>query len=89
MHIIEKEDGEIHHNGDVCRVLQGSQRPEDNEHDIIDGIPKRIIGRSQHGQGCSQETGDDGKRTEYNVGGIQSLQYQIEHKSNNATTDRQ
>ena len=34
---IEKEDGEIHYNGDVCRVFQGSQRPQDNEYDIIGG----------------------------------------------------
>jgi hypothetical protein len=35
--LFEKEDGEIHYNGDVCRVFQGSQRPQDNEYDIIGG----------------------------------------------------
>ena len=35
VHIVKKENGEVHHNGNICRILQRGQRPQYNEYDAI------------------------------------------------------
>lgn len=85
VHIVKKENGEVHHNGNICRILQRGQRPQYNEYDVIGGISQRIIRRTKHGQGSGQKTCDDGYCAEYNVGSVQCCKNQIKYKCDNNT----
>lgn len=55
VHIVKKENGEVHHNGNICRILQRGQRPQYNEYDVIGGISQRIIKKNEAWSGQRPE----------------------------------
>src|SRR5699024_4061515 len=75
--------GKEHHKADdhrkIGRILQHSQTPQQDEHQIVGGIGHRKQRAAPGGKVDGQKTGGDGQRAGQQVGGAEGSQDEIEY----------
>ena len=72
--VIDQEHNKADDDGNVGDILQGGQRPQHNQHNIVGGVSQRKVRAAAEGQIHRNEAGGDGQRAGHHVGGVQIMQ---------------